>query len=158
MKPLLIFLLLAVCSFWIDLKPIRLEDFRTEEINVTVRGAVKEQGEISLPLYASIQDALEKTGVSDQADLSGINPQQILRDHDVLTVPFLPDNTAAPKVLLNSADAAALATLPGIGPSTADRIIQYRRDNGLFQSTEDLMNVSGIGPAKFARIKDLIGL
>lgn len=158
MKPLLIFLLLAFCACWIDLKPMKLSNLRTQEIAVTVRGAVQEPGTIHLPLYACVQDALDQAEVTENADLSGINPQQILRDHDVLTVPVLQSPSAQPKILLNSADAAALATLPGIGPSTAARIIQYREENGLYQSTEDLMKVSGIGPAKFARIKDLIGL
>ncbi len=67
---------------------------------------------------------------------------------------------AAPavKVDINSAGAAELDTLPGIGPSTAAKIIEYRDDNGPFASIEQLMDVSGIGPAKFEAIKELVVL
>ncbi|HOG53103.1 MAG TPA: helix-hairpin-helix domain-containing protein [Bacillota bacterium] len=57
---------------------------------------------------------------------------------------------------INSASAAQLEELPGIGPATALKIIQHRKDNGPFASIEGLMDVSGIGPAKFAAIKDMV--
>lgn len=59
-------------------------------------------------------------------------------------------------VNINTAGVAELDTLPGIGPSYAQRIIDYRNANGLFQIIDDIQNVSGIGPATFANIKDLI--
>src|SRR5690625_6888921 len=59
---------------------------------------------------------------------------------------------------LNNADAAALQTLPGIGPALADRILAHRRDNGPFGSVDDLMAVSGIGPATFARLRELVAV
>ena len=54
------------------------------------------------------------------------------------------------------ATAADLDTLPGIGPTTAQAIVDYRLQNGSFQSVQDLQNVPGIGPATFANIKDYI--
>ena len=60
------------------------------------------------------------------------------------------------KVNLNTADSAALETLPGIGPTLAQRIIDHRQANGPFERIEDLLQVSGIGQATFEGMKDLI--
>ena len=60
------------------------------------------------------------------------------------------------RVELNTADKAALETLPGIGPRTAERIIEYRTKNGGFEKVEDLMNIRGIGERTFLRLRDLV--
>ena len=60
------------------------------------------------------------------------------------------------RVELNTADRAALETLPGIGPRTAERIIEYRNKNGGFEKVEDLMNIRGIGERTFLRLRDLV--
>ncbi|MBR4819137.1 MAG: helix-hairpin-helix domain-containing protein, partial [Clostridiales bacterium] len=60
------------------------------------------------------------------------------------------------KVDINSASADELASLPGIGKKTAQKIVEYRELNGRFESIEDIMKVSGIGESKFATIKDCI--
>ena len=57
---------------------------------------------------------------------------------------------------INFASQAELELLPGIGPTTALKIIQYREQNGPFLATEDIINVPGIGPGTYERIKDLI--
>lgn len=57
---------------------------------------------------------------------------------------------------INSADVAALDTLPGIGPSTAEKIVEYRETNGPFASIDEITSVSGIGSAKFAQIQPFI--
>ncbi|MCG9967019.1 ComEA family DNA-binding protein [Pelotomaculum terephthalicicum JT] len=59
-------------------------------------------------------------------------------------------------VNINTADLSQLDTLPGIGPSLAQRIVQYRETNGSFYSIEDIKNVSGIGDKKFEELKDKI--
>ena len=59
-------------------------------------------------------------------------------------------------VNINSATQTDLESLPGIGPSTAIKIINYRNENGKFKSIEDLKNVSGIGEAKFNNIKKYV--
>jgi competence ComEA-like helix-hairpin-helix protein len=61
-------------------------------------------------------------------------------------------------VNINTADSQLLQTLPGIGPKTAERIIEYRETAGRFSSPEDILNVKGIGPKKFERIKALISV
>ena len=64
--------------------------------------------------------------------------------------------TAESPVNLNSASVAQLQTLPGIGASTAQRILEYRQKNGSFKKIEELMNVKGIGEKSFLKLKPLI--
>ena len=64
--------------------------------------------------------------------------------------------TAATPVNLNTATMDQLATIPGIGVKTAERIIEYRQKNGGFKKIEDLMNVSGVGEKSFLKMKPLI--
>ena len=64
--------------------------------------------------------------------------------------------TASAPVNLNSATAVQLQTLPGIGASTAQRILDYRQKNGAYKKIEELMNVKGIGEKSFLKLKPLI--
>lgn len=65
-------------------------------------------------------------------------------------------STTSVKVNINTATQTQLETLPGIGPSTAIKIITYRKEKGKFNEISDIQEVSGIGEAKFEKIKDLI--
>ena len=64
--------------------------------------------------------------------------------------------TSSDIINLNTASAAQIATLPGIGPKTADLIIQYRQKNGGFKKVEEIMNVRGVGEKSFLKLKSRI--
>lgn len=66
-----------------------------------------------------------------------------------------PAKTTAP-VNLNTASSADLAKLPGVGPATAARILEYRQKNGAFKKVEELMNIKGIGEKSFLKLKALV--
>ncbi len=137
---------------------------------VYITGAVPRPGVYALPKDARIQDAISAAGgFLAEADKSQINLAGLLEDGEKLDIPFIEGaspvlGTPLPEVVatttelinINTATAAELDTLPGIGPTTAQKIIDYRTQNGPFVSTEDIINVSGIGPASYERIKDLI--
>ena len=87
---------------------------------------------------------------------------KILDDEEKITVPkkVVIDETIESEgtglININSASVEKLSTLNGIGKSTAEKIVKFREENGYFNSVEELMNVSGIGEAKFSTIKDHI--
>jgi competence protein ComEA len=70
--------------------------------------------------------------------------------------PTAPGVASDGRVNLNTADAAALDTLPGVGPATAAKILAWREENGRFESVEDLLDIGGIGEAKLDAIRDLV--
>ena len=72
--------------------------------------------------------------------------------------PAQPKTVVAAPVNLNTATAAQLESLPGIGPATAQRILEYRQQNGNFKKIEELMNVRGIGETSFLKLKSLVTL
>jgi competence protein ComEA len=125
------------------------------EITVYVEGEVVNPGVYTLKDSDSIEDAIEAAGgFTPDADQSTLNLAASLRDGDqihVYKVGNVPQN-----VNLNTADAWLLEALPGIGEVLAQRIIDYRSENGPFQQIEDLTKVDGIGPATFEDLKDKI--
>ena len=68
--------------------------------------------------------------------------------------PVAADAASTEVINLNSATAAQIATLPGIGPKTADLVVQYRQKNGPFKKIEEIMNIRGVGEKSFLKIKD----
>ncbi len=137
---------------------------------VYITGAVPRQGVYALPKDARVQDAISAAGgFLAEADKSQINLAALLEDGEKLDIPYIegaspvigtpvPSAVAstAELVNINTASADQLDTLPGIGPTTAQKIIDYREQNGPFVSTQDIINVPGIGPGTYERIKDLI--
>jgi competence protein ComEA len=75
---------------------------------------------------------------------------------DVLSTPTPHGLSSDGRIDINRADAALLQTLPKVGPTTAQRIIEYRETQGPFETIEQIQEVRGIGPATFEGIKDLI--
>jgi competence protein ComEA len=140
---------------------------------VAVEGKVKHPGLVRLPPGARIADAIAAAGGAlPGTDLSFVNLAQKVVDGQLIVVGVAPPPGAATgsaggtagsagaaagaPINLNSATEADLETLPGIGPALAQRIIDYRTQHGGFHSVDELRNVSGIGDAKFAEIKDLV--
>jgi competence protein ComEA len=72
--------------------------------------------------------------------------------------PSAASKTAPPAVNINTATSAQLEELPGIGPKTAQRIVDYRQKNGPFKKVEDLMQVNGIGEKSFLKLKPLVSI
>lgn len=136
-------------------------------VTVHVVGEVRRPGVYELPGDARVRDAVAAAGgLLGAADESGINLARVAVDGEQIVVPRNGETTggagtaggsAAPaKVDLNTATAAELDALPGVGPATAAKIVADRAANGPFRSVDDLMRVSGIGPAKFDALKDLV--
>ena len=152
----ILFLLFSAILF-VNLTPVVLSNPTEDKISVTVRGAVTNEKRVELSMYATIKDVLDLITLSDDADISSLNPNTILKDADVVTIPHI-STTSSNKVSINTATASDLTELSGIGPALASRIVEYRETNGLFQTIEDLMNVKGIGQAKFDSLKESITL
>lgn len=155
MKQILLFLCMVILAIGIDFHGVNFQKLQKSTITVTVKGQVQNPGRVELPMYATVEDALRKVQLENDADLSSLNPDTVLKDHDVLTIP---QKEEIVRISINAASAEQLSELPGIGPSTAERIVAYRQENGYFQTVEDLMQVKGIGQAKFDKLKDRIQL
>jgi competence protein ComEA len=144
------------------------EDYRETEIVVHVTGEVKNRGVIFIKEGARAVDAINAAGGAlDTADLDRINLARVLGDGEKLHVPAvgeIMDNDEGlgynvkvnSKININTASAAQLDTLQGIGPVLAQRIVDFREKEGRFERIEDIMKVSGIGPKVFENLKDSI--
>lgn len=137
---------------------IDIDQYSKSSIRVTVHGAVLKEGVISLNPYATIQELISEAGLSENADISSLNLETVLHDKDILTIPTKSNDIRVNQISINTADLNGLLQIPKIGEKTAQAIIDYRNQHGLFQTLEDLMKVKGIGQAKFDFIKDKICL
>ena len=150
------------------------------EIYIHIVGEVKNEGIVKLNEGARIADAIEMAGgVTEFADVSKVNLAYVLADGQKVKIPSANESAEGGvyvtndsgesviegsgnyenkgrKVNINTATQTELETLSGIGPSTALKIVEYRKENGKFKTVDDLKNVSGIGEGKFEQIKDSI--
>lgn len=135
---------------------------------VHVAGAVRHPGVYRLAPGARVQDAVRRAGgATRHGDANAINLAAVLQDGVQIVVPqrvaggaaaavataAAPDAPPAAPVNLNSATAEQLDTLDGVGPATAQKILDYRRQHGGFRTVDDLGQVPGIGPKKLAALR-----
>lgn len=140
------------------------------ELYVHVLGAVENPGLYALAPDARLVDAVGAAGgTRDDADLAAVNLARVLTDGEQVVVPVVGaagdasvgagpgEGGGAPDdglIDLNTADLTALETLPRIGPALAQRILDWREENGRFRSVDDLLGVPGIGEKLLAGIRD----
>ena len=161
------------------------EEIVNEYIYVDLKGAVNNPGVYKLENDSRIIDLLQTAGgFREEADITIINLSQKLNDEDVviiynkfetnnneLGIGIIEKKCECPKInstgcietsnntnkiSLNKATKSELETLPGIGASKADLIIEYRSNNGSFKNIEELKNIKGIGEATFDKLKEFI--
>ena len=146
------------------------------ELVVHVAGAVHTPGIVTVPAGARVADVVDRAGgPTSTAELGAINLARAVVDGEQVYVPEVgqaePGAQAGPApgalpgaggpataaqdapVDLNTADQAGLETLPGVGPSIAQRILDWRQTNGSFHTVEELLEVPGIGPATLERLR-----
>ena len=126
-----------------------------DKINVYVKGEVKKEGYLELSAHSKVSELLEQVELTERADVGALDLNKYLYHEEVITIPSKEEFVC---VSLNSATAEQLMTLPGVGPSTAQKIIDYRESHGFFVSFEDLLDVKGIGPSKYEKLKEFICL
>lgn len=148
------------------------------KIVIHITGEVEEEGVIELEKGARISDAIEEAGgTTEEADLSNVNLAYSLSDGQKVKIPNINEKdeeiivveekagdniiieenkSKEEKININKAAQTEIETLPGIGPSTALKIINYRNEHGKFKNIGDIKNVSGIGDSKFENIKEYI--
>lgn len=156
-----------------------------EKIFVHISGAINKEGVFEFEENSRVTDAIEKAGgLKNNASIKNINLASKLEDGMKIYIPTNEEekkqtnnenstiynnssntNVAITekletknnkKVNINTASQTELETLPGIGPSTALKIIEYRNQNGKFKKIQDIQNVSGIGDSKYKKIENLI--
>lgn len=161
-----------------------IEDENSGKIIIYITGEIQKEGVYELKENSRVLDAIEIAGgLKENANIEDINLAQILEDESKIYIPNKNDenikndnqnnidniskNTTetikkdgtiikSEKININTASQTELETLPGIGPLTALKIVNYRKEKGKFKNIEDIKNVSGIGESKFSKIKDLI--
>ncbi|MBR3755487.1 MAG: helix-hairpin-helix domain-containing protein [Firmicutes bacterium] len=135
---------------------------------VDISGCVKKPGIYEMQdgtrLYEVVQMA---GGLTKDADIDAINQAELVTDGQKILIPGKANenhsgNTISGtisqngKININHADNMTLQQIPGIGPATAEKIIQYRETNGLFKTIEDIKNIEGIGEKTFKKMEDKI--
>lgn len=157
-----------------NIESIEEEEVIEEKIAIHMTGCVKNPGIIELKEGERIDDAIQLAGgLTEEADLTNVNLAYKVEDGQKIYIPsihdieekeiiqenqeeILSEENKTGKVNINTAKQTELETLPGIGPTIALRIIEYRKENGEFTDIEELKEIEGIGEAKWEQIKDFV--
>ncbi|MBT5954311.1 ComEA family DNA-binding protein [bacterium] len=153
-------------SGFIEIKPIVQEQ---QFVTIHIHGAVKHPGVYKLDASSRLINLITLAGgPKKDADLSSLNLAKSLSDGQKFQIPFINKEKtnpssflkkpASPIVNINNAPKNKLTTLPGIGPSTAQKIIDYREKKGGFRTLKDMLKIKGIGPKSFVKIEEMISL
>jgi competence protein ComEA len=133
------------------------------QVVVHVVGAVRQPGLYRLDEGSRVADAVARAGgATRRADLAGVNLAAPLADGLQVVVPLrgaagdAGGSTSSGPVHLNSATVEQLDALPGIGPATAQKIVDHRERHGAFTSVDDLDAVPGIGPSRLEQLRGLV--
>lgn len=165
-------------------KDAGMDDDEPDEIKVYVTGCVNNPGVVTLLRGQILEDAvIAAGGATDEADIENINLAYILNYNMMIKIRSIHEKielegsnaagmgvllvknsggavvaepTESKKININTASVTELDTLPGIGEATAEAIVKYREQKGVFKKIEDIMNIPGIKEAKFESIKDFI--
>ena len=153
----------------ISIEKISMVPSASAEIYIHIYGEVNSPGVYQLPSGSRVFEALEVAGGQSTDRMLEINLAQILQDGDqvfigelsTLSTSEVASNKPQPYqknacLNINLADSSALDTLPGIGPVMAQKIIDWREQNGSFKNISDLNKVKGIGAAKYAELEKLV--
>jgi competence protein ComEA len=146
-----------------------------EPIFVYLTGAVQRPGVYQVPPESHLVDVIELAGgFLEGADLAQVNLAEKVVDGSQVVIPgtagiptpqltiggngllVTPTPPAGKLVNLNTASAAELEQLPGVGPTTAQKIVEYRQANGPFTRVEDLLKIPGLGPSSLEEIRGLV--
>jgi len=131
-------------------------------ITVHVAGAVRSPGVVEVAADGRVGDAIAAAGGAlPDADLARVNLAAPLGDGQQVLVPTTSAAATGAvaddgRVRINLAGIDELETLPGVGPVLAQRIVAYREEHGPFTVVEDLLDVSGIGEAKLAALREVV--
>ena len=140
----------------------------TERVYVHVAGAVRKPGLVQLPVGTRVATALERVGgPTGKADLTLVNLAARVQDGQQIVVPVAGNaaGVAAPgpggpipgvKIHLSTATTEQLDEVDGIGPTLAERIIEYRDSHGGFRSLQELAEVDGIGEKRLATLREAL--
>ena len=136
------------------------------ELVIDVEGKVRHPGIVTLPAGSRVHDAVAKAGgVRGKVDTSTLNMARVLTDGEQILVGVEPvpgdpsaggTSATGARISLGTATLEQLDTLPGIGPVTAQAILDHRSEHGPFTSVDDLLDVKGIGEATLADIRDQV--
>lgn len=155
------------------------EKNKEEYIYVHITGEVINPGVIAVKEGDRIKDIVEKAGgLTEEADTVKVNLAYKVSDGQKINIPNINNNNednsnnyilegsgediveetkeSNKKININTATQSELESLTGIGPSTASKIIEYRKSNGKFKNIEEIKNVSGIGDEKYKKIQNEI--